>query len=491
MDCNKLLLIVTVRNKTLKAVRWTTAGTIIKALLQVSQIALFARILSPEDFGLMAIVMVILGFASIFSDFGVNSAFVQRRDVTEQQRTSLFWFNLLVSCGLMLLMMAISPWISTFFKDDRLKLLIIISSTNFVISAFGLQVRMAAEKALLFRGVMLVEVFASIIGFLVAVLTALTGWGVYSLILGAVTSTFFTTLLFWLFLSQGWRPNLKFRLTDVRSFLSFGSALVANNIANQIITTVDLVIGGRMLAATQLGLYSIPRDLTLRIQGVLNPIVTRVAFPLIAEVQSDIDRVKKIYLQTLNMTASTNAPIYIALALFAYDVVKILLGDGWEASAKILQVLAIWGAFRSTGNPVGSLLLGMGRADLSLKWTLGVLLIAIPIVWFGSLYGPQGISFALLFLSITLFVPGWYILVKPLCKAGLIEYGIAALRPMLLSALAIIPAFIIASNFESSVIRLSFGFVIATPTYLILAYWLNREWILSLWELMGRSPKNS
>ncbi len=248
----------------------------------------------------MAIVMAILGFAAIFSDFGVNSAFVQRRDVTAKQRTSLFWFNVFVSLGLMLFVMAMSPWLASFFRDDRLMFLIILSSTTFVISALGLQVRMAVEKALFFRGVMLVEVISALLGFVAAVWAALTGWGVYSLIFGAIVSASSGTFLLWWFLSQGWRPKLQFHLSEVRSFLGFGSALVANNVVNQINLTIDLILGGRMLAAAQLGLYSIPRDLVLRVQGVVNPIVTRVAFPLIAEVQSNTDRVRRIYLQTLN-----------------------------------------------------------------------------------------------------------------------------------------------------------------------------------------------
>jgi O-antigen/teichoic acid export membrane protein len=207
---------------------------------------------------------------------------------------------------------------------------------------------------------------------------------------------------------------------------------------------------------------------------------------LIAEVQCDIDHVRKIYLQTINMTASTNAPIYIGIAFFAEEVVEILLGDSWGESAQILQMLAIWGVLRSIGNPVGSLLLGMGRADLSLKWNLGLLMIVPPVVWFGSLNGPQGISLALLFLSVILFIPGWFILVKPLCNANLIEYSLAALRPLLISVLVIFPSFLLASNVDGTIYRLMVGFLIAGPIYLLLSYWLNRAWILSVIELLGK-----
>lgn len=185
------------------------------------------------------------------------------------------------------------------------------------------------------------------------------------------------------------------------------------------------------------------------------------------------------------MTASTNAPIYFGAAFFADELVAILLGDGWEASAQILQVLAIWGALRSIGNPLGSLLLGLGLADLSLKWNLGLLIIVPPVVWFGSMYGPQGIALALLALSVVLFVPGWFVLVRPLCHARFFEYAIMTLRPMGIALMATIPAYTVAGLVEGAFYRLVIGVVVAAPLYLLLAYWLNRSWVHSLWDLVG------
>ena len=241
-----------------------------------------------------------------------------------------------------------------------------------------------------------------------------------------------------------------------------------------------------MLAATQLGYYSIPRDLMLRVQSVVNPIITRVAFPLIAEVQMDTDRVRSIYLQTLNMTASTNAPIYMGVAFFAHEIVAVLLGSGWEQSVNILQILALWCGLRSTGNPVGSLLLGMGKASLALKWNLGLLLVVPPAIWLGSQYGPVGMAYALLMVQLVLFVPGWFILVRPVCHARLGEYSVAALRPLLLSIMAILPAWYVASSVDMTLARISIGVFVSMPLYLGLSYFFNRKWLTAMLELAGR-----
>src|SRR5665811_1225260 len=198
-----------------------------------------------------------------------------------------------------------------------------------------------------------------------------------------------------------------------------------------------------MLAASALGLYSLLRQIVFQIQGLVNPIITRVGFPLIAQVQADIPRVRAIYLKTLNMTAATNAPLYIGIAFFAPEVARIVLGSKWLAVTDLLRLLAVWGLLRSTGNPVGSLLLGMGRADLSLKWNLAMLCLVPPVLWVGSRYGTLGLAWALLGLTVVTFIPGWYMLVRPICKAGLLEYTIAALRPLLIAGVAIAPAYFI------------------------------------------------
>jgi O-antigen/teichoic acid export membrane protein len=474
------------RLSTFSAVRWTAIGAITGAVLRVGQIAILARLLAPADYGLMAMVGVVLGFAGLFSDLGVNSAYVHRQQVTQEQRSSLFWFNVAVSAGLTGLVIALSPVFAWFFGDERLRPLIMIAASTCIINALGQQVRVAAEKELDFQRVVLLEVVAAILGFFSAVLAAISGWGVYSLILGGVVSASTSTLLAWSYVSRGWRPTMRLRIEDLRPFLGFGAATVVNGIVNHINLTIDLFLGGRLLSSAQLGYYSVPRNLVLQLQFIINPIITRVGFPLIAQVQSDPTAVRNIYLKTVNMTSSTNAPIYIFLAIFSSDVVTLLLGPGWSDSASLLRVLAIWGFVRSTGNPVGSLLLGMGRPRLALQWNTALLLVIPPVLWIGSQYGPNGLAWGLLLLAIVLFVPSWLILVRPLCHANLSDYSVAALRPLLLASLSVVPAYILVGNIELPVVRLIAGVVVATMAYFAISYRANRDWFIAIMELLKR-----
>lgn len=477
---------MTIKQKTFSAVRWTTTAAVARTLLQVAQVSVLARLLAPEDYGLMAMVGVVLSFATLFADLGLNSAYVQKQDVSSEERSSLFWLNLAMSVGLTLLIIAVSPLLSWFFGDVRLTPLLMLSTATFVIGAAGQQVRMTAEKAMHFRPVVITEITAAILGFITAVAAALFGFRVYSLIFGSIMTALAGTLLAWTLIAQGWWPDLRFRFADVKPYFGFGGAVVADAILNNIHRSIDLLLGGRLLGGQLLGLYSVPRNLILQLQFMVNPIITRVGFPLIAQVQNDILRVRLIYLNTLNMTASTNAPLYAGLAFFAPEVVYMLFGSKWTGSVDLLRILTVWGFLRSTMNPVGSLLMGMGRANWSMKWNFAMLFIVLPILWVGSHFGAEGLAWALLGLSFVMFIPGWYILVRPLCHASLFEYSSAALKPMLIAGVAVASAYFFSSHIESSPLRLTVGIALAAPLYWGISCKVNRDWTDAMLRLAGR-----
>lgn len=480
---------MSLKHQAFSAIRWTTTATVAKTLLQIGQVAVLARLLTPSDYGLMAIVSLVLSFALLFVDLGLSSAYLQRQQVSDEERSSLFWLNIALAAVVTILVMILSPVLAIFFGDMRLAQPLVLSSLIFLIGALGQQPRITMEKTLNFRPLAVLEIVVAIFGFVAATLAALAGLGIYALVLGGLVTAAASTLLAWVYLSGGWRPKMCFSIANIRPFIGFGSATMVNDAINQINMGLDLLLGGRYLMASQLGLYSIPRNLVLQIQFAVNPIVTRVGFPLIAQIQSDIPRVKSVYLKTLNMTASTNAPLYIGLAFFSSEVVQILLGEKWAAAGDLMRILAIWGYVRSTANPVGSLLMGMGRANLSMVWNAAMFVILPPLLWLGSSHGPEGLAWALLLFSVVMYIPNWYWLVRPVCQAGLIEYAAATMWPLLVALSAVAPAYLIADVFASSGLRLMVGCAVAAPLYFLFSYLGNRDWLSAIMELLGRKKR--
>ncbi|VWX32734.1 Colanic acid exporter [Limnobacter sp. 130] len=466
---------MTLAAKTYSAARWTTASSVARAGLQLMQIVVLARFLTPTDYGLMAMVLVVLSYAGLFSDMGLSTAFVQRQQISHEERSSLYWLSVAVGGALMLIVMAISPLAAMFFKEPQLIPLMLLIATNFLVIAFGQQLRMDAEKSLNFRPVALIEISAAMVGFAVAVFTAWLGWGVYALVVAAMISAWLTMFLSWRMLAQGWRPAWRLRWSEVRWFARFGGGMVLNNVINHVNFTVDLILGGRILGAGLLGLYSVPRNLILQVQGMVNPIFTRVGFPLISSIQYDKERVKQVYLKTMNMTATINAPIYVAIAVFAPEIVLLMLGPKWMEAGPLMRVLALWGLLRSFGNPAGSLLFGLGHVRLATKWNAALLFLVIPVVWFGSQWGAIGMAWAMAVLMAVLFVPGWLFLIRPTCGAGLGEYSEQIALPTLQAGLAGLTAWYFTHMIGTPLMRLILGLCIGITVYAALLYVTNKQ----------------
>jgi lipopolysaccharide exporter len=481
---------VSLKRKVISALKWTAAAAVANAAIRFIQLVVLVRFLDPEDYGLMALVTVVLSFATLFADLGLNSAYLHRRDVDNEQRSSLFWANVTLSVALGLLVAFTSPFTAGYFGDVRLIPLIALSALVLVLSSFGQQLRTTAQKDLNFGPVVLLETAALLTGLTVSVTLAFLGYGVYSLIWGGIANAIAGSLLSWIFISHGWRPLLRLRLNDIKPFWGFGSSVVGNNIVNQISMTIDVFLGGRILGATQLGIYSVPRNLVMQLQFLINPIATRVGFPLIAKLQDDIERRSLVYLKTLNLTASVNAPIYAGIAVFSSDVVQVIFGTKWSESASVLSILGIWAMLRSFGNPVGSLLLGTGYASLALKWNICILSVLSIILWFGADYGIQGLAWSLLCFQIFAFVPGWYVLVRPLTNFGFPVYCLALLKPTLCALAAVSIVYLILPHRDVSMfVHLLLAVTCSALLYIVLSYVFNREFIVSLLEIA--SPASS
>ncbi len=457
-----------------------------KTGLQFIQVIILARLLSPSDFGLMAIVVAMLAFTQIFSDLGVSNAIIHHRNVSHEELSSLYWLNVCAGAVLMFVLMAASSPISTFYEEPLLKPLLKIVAIYFLISALGQQLRVVAEKELRFSVIARIDLVAAFVGFSITVIWVSLSPTVTSIVVGLNASALTRTGMSWLLLANGWRPLLRLHVGEITQFLSFGGYIMARNIVNTIGSQADIIIGGRLLHAPDLGLYSLPRDFSLRLIAVVNPVITRVGFPVMAEAQTDQLLLKKIYLRITRMTASVNCPLYLAMAVFAPEIVLLLFGDQWTESTQLLQVLALWALLRSLVNPAGSLLLAKGRADLAFKWNMLILILVVPVIMVGVQYGTLGLAFSQLILMSALFVPGWYVLIRPMCGVSLWQYSLNVLKPMTASLLASLVAFFSVSLLVEPMPRIIIGLFTGAVAYIAFSMLINKQWIESIRVLLMR-----
>lgn len=476
---------MSLRKTSFSAGRWTTFSALARTFLQILQTVVLARLLAPADFGLMAVTGSMLAVIGLFADLGLSRAIIHFDDISDNALASLYWLNLLMALVVSLLFAASTPLMGDLFKLDRLSAVLMASSPIFVLSAAGQQFRTLAEKELRFSTLALIEIASAGLGLIVAIFIALRGGGVYALVAAALVTAAISSVLAWWHLAGRRMPRLRIRVNEAMPFLRFGGYLIGEGFVSTLIRQADVLVAGPMTSPAALGLFSLPRDLSMRVGMVVNPIITRVGFPVMSRLQKDLPALKSVYLQTLRMTAAVNFPAYVALALFADEIVALLYGPQWKGAGGYLRVLAAWGLLRSTGNPVGSLLHAVGAVKRALGWNIAVLMIAPLLYWIAiSGWGLMGLAVALVGLHVALIVPSWHFLVRPCCGSDVGEYLSQLSTPLVLSLIAGFAAWLTTRGVPHGILRLAIGNTVGAIAYLGLSYRFNRRWFDAMWSLL-------
>jgi O-antigen/teichoic acid export membrane protein len=352
-----------------------------------TRLAILAHLLSPKDFGLMGMVMVIIGLGMAFADMGISSAIIWKQDVTSEQLSTLYWLNIMAGVAVFGVVLAISPLVSAFFREPRLTNLMFFAAFIFPITAIGQQFQMLLQKALRFGRLAKVEIVSALVGAVTAITAAFLGQGVYSLIWGQLTTSACAALLFAYMGLREWRPRLRFRPRDLHGFISFGLYQIGERVLNYFAFNVDYIMVGRFLGPRSLGIYALAWQLMVAPSTKLNPVLTRVAFPVFARKQTDDPALRRGYVELSKMIALLTFPIMVTAAATAPVLVPFVFGPKWIAAIPLIEIFVLFGLFRSLVNPIGSLLLAKGRADIGFKLNAVIAGVSTVAFWFAAQQG--------------------------------------------------------------------------------------------------------
>lgn len=460
----------------LNSVRWTTFSSAVNAMLQLIQLMILARYLSIHDFGLLAILMIVINFSQLFVDFGFSQAIIHKKNITNTQLSTLYWLNILLSFFIFIILFLVAPFIANFYKEQELYLYIIIISSSLVIQAFGQQFKALFQKELQFNTLAKIDIFAAIISFITAVLLAINGFGIYALIFPVLVMAGIKSILL---IHKGLnyhKPTFVFKLAEVKELLLFGSYTVGNGIVSTIATQIDVILIGKLLGTETLGLYNIAKELILRPIQLINPIITKIAFPVMSKVNHDINHVKRIYLKLIKYIASVNFPIYVVSFILAPEIITLFLGEKWLNATSVFQILSIWALLRSVGNPVGSLVMAMGKPQYEMYWNISIMFFTFTVVYVSSFWGIEGVAWGNAGSMLVLFIPGWYFLVHKLCKASLMEYIESVIVPLWISiGTGVIINTLLSLNEGSMIYKLIFTSVVGLSILWILYKFFNKD----------------
>jgi len=355
--------------------------------MQTVSTIVLARLLAPADFGLVAMVTAITGLATAFADFGLSEATIQRKEITHEQVSTLFWINLTIGLGLTLLSAALGPVLAMFYREPRLVRIALFLSLNFFLGGLRVQPNALLKRQMRFSALAIRDIAAFMTAVPVAILLAWRGAGYWALVAMPLVLNFVQMALSWLMIR--WRPGVPHRFSGVRSMVAFGGNVSASYLIFNLNRSFDSILIGWYWGTAPLGLYSRAYNLLMLPIRQLSTPASNVTIPAFSRLQDEPERFARYYLRAMSLITWITLPIFAYLFVAAKPVIVLVLGAKWGEAAPAFQFLAISALGQILMDSTVWLLISRGLSSLLLK----LLLFASPVIIGGFALGlPGGIK---------------------------------------------------------------------------------------------------
>lgn len=382
-------------------VMWTGISQFSLQAFRFVVIIILARLLSPEDFGIVGLAAIYIGLINTVNELGLSAALIQKKKVEEAHLSTSFWASMGIAIILFLFSILVSPFVADFFQEDLVRPVLIVTSVGFIIGSFCVVHKAILQKNLDFKKIAIAEVLGSFISGLTSIILAINNFGVWSLVLGQLFGNCISAILFWRILL--WKPTFTFSYQHFKELFGFGGHVMGSRILNYIDSNIDYLIVGKILGTYALGYYSFAYHLMSFPLNKISMIVTRVTFPAFSTIQDDNDTLRQGYSKTVRYISLITFPMLAGMFIVAPEFVVVVYGAKWGPIILPLQILCLAGGLKSIGTTVGSILLSKGRADIQLKWNI-LTAIVLPIaVFLGANYGITGVAAAVTIMTVILF----------------------------------------------------------------------------------------
>ena len=416
------------KSQTIRSAKWVSLSQVIRQAVRFATLIVLARLLDPDDFGIMAMVVVVTGFVSMVGDLGVSAALIRERDPSPGLCSSAFWINVGFSVLAMLLVIAAADSVARFYNEPRVAPVLSVLSVTLFLTGIMLVQRALLERDMRFKDVALIETASTVLGALAAVAAALAGWGLWALVTQTLVIVAARTVGFWL--RSSWSPRLVFHWHEVVRVSRFSLNLTGFVIVNYFARSADNILVGRVLGAQALGQYNVAYQIMLLPLRNVSYVVNRVLYPAIAKVQDSPARMRKAYLDTVHALATLTFPIMFGIWAVAEPAVAVLLGERWALVAALLAILAPLGAMQSVTALSGTIFKVTARTHIQFRWALVSLASYLTAFLVGLQWGVVGVAACYAAAQAILVTPALWLALHPI-GAGPWQVLIAVSRPLL------------------------------------------------------------
>lgn len=476
--------------KTVRGSFWISSSFGFEKILQLGRIVVLARLLAPSDFGLLGICTVVLGGIEIFTQTGIDTALIQKKDNIDKYLNTAWTIALVRGLILFALIYFSAPLFANFFKDQRLVALLRAIGLVFIFSGLGNIATVYFQKEMHFLKDGILTQLPNILSFIIAIGLAFYLRDVWALVISQIVGRAFS-MVFSYYLHP-YRPQLELKMEHLKEMIHFGKYIFATGIVVYLITQGDNAVVGKMLGPAALGFYALAYNLANMPTLVISHLTSKLLFPVYSNHQSDKNRIIKIFSSAIQGICYLSFPLCLGMLVLAEEVVTFIYGVRWLPMVPAFRILCFYCLLRSVISHPGTLFVGLGRPNLGFYVSLiNLILMAVLILPFTRMSGYTGTAMAVTLPFIVLFIVVYYITGKVL-NTGSSFLLKKMIPPILYSCMMAAATFFLKrlSPFSDQWIHLPILIVAGFLCYVILLFLFKKKYIINLKQTFSESFGN-
>jgi polysaccharide transporter, PST family len=380
------------RARVLSGLAWKATSQIVTQCARAVAGILLARLLAPHDYGLAAMVVVFSSFVLVFSDLSLGAALVQRRALTEDDRSTVFWTSLAAGACFTLAGFAVAGPVAAFYGQPAVRPLFEALSIAFFVTSLATTQNALLQRELAFRRLELCTMTSAVGGAIVGIVIAVRGGGAWAIIGQQLAVAVISTALLWRL--SPWRPSLRFSRSSLRALGGFSGNVFGQRLLYYLMRNVDNVLVGRFLGPAALGAYGLAYTVMLAPFSQIGGPVQEVLFPAFSRMQDDRERMAEVWVRASRVVGSLAIPALLGLIVVAPDFVDVVLGRRWRVAVPVIQILSWAGLLQSLQRLNGDILQALDRTQLLLRYSIASFAVNLVAFVVGLQWGIRGVAAA-------------------------------------------------------------------------------------------------
>lgn len=464
------------KKKVLNGIKWSSYSSLIVAAIQFVLVIILALYLQKKEMGEIAIIQSIVGITIIFLDMGISNAVVHKKDITKQQLSSVYWVNIASGFFFTSIIFFSAIPIANYYDSNELVKYIQIISISFLILSISRLYKFLFIKKLELRKIAISEILSYSISFISLWILLYLNFKVLAFVYSILIRSIIQSIYLFIYGLKVFKPLFIYDHKSLKYLFNYGLFNLGQNLTIYINSQLDVILIGRLMGMEVLGVYSVAKVLASKPLQLISPIISKITFPLMSNVQFDNEKLKNIYLKAVKYLFSIVVIIYLVMLVEASDLIHIIYKNKWDDAIILLQLLTILYIINAIGNPIGSLILASGKVKLGFYWNLIMLLIIPIIIYFSSFYGIKQIIISLITYQLLSLIISYKIITKKILRISLSELLTPLLYILLLVLPSIITIVILSNYITNPYIRIIGLPIIALLVYILSIYKFNNRY---------------